>query len=47
MAKFQWEGRGRDGAIKTGVRQRLSKRQRAATPEPFAEMLLGIARSAA
>ena len=34
-------------AIKTGVIQRLSKRQRAATPEPFADMLLGMARSAA
>ena len=34
-------------AIKTGVCQRLSKRQRAATPEPFRDILLSMARSAA
>ncbi len=39
--------RGRDRAVKTGVIQRLSKRQRAATPEAFAEMLIALARSAA
>lgn len=33
-------------AIKTGVCQRLSKKQRAATPPAFAELLLSIARSA-
>jgi hypothetical protein len=33
-------------AIKTGACQRLSKRQRAATPHEFRDMLLGIARSA-
>lgn len=33
-------------AIKTGVRQRLSKRQRAATPPAFRDLLLGIARNA-
>ena len=34
-------------AIKTGVCQRLSKRQRAATPEPFRDLLIGMARSVA
>ena len=33
-------------AIKTGVCQRLSSRQRQATPLPFRELLLGIARTA-
>lgn len=33
-------------AIKTGARQRLSKRQRAATPPEFRDVLLSIARSA-
>jgi hypothetical protein len=33
-------------AIKTGACQRLSKRQRAATPNEFRDVLLGIARSA-
>lgn len=33
-------------AVKTGIRQRLSKRQRAATPIPFRDLLIGIARSA-
>lgn len=33
-------------AIKTGACQRLSKRQRAATPEPFRDLLISIARSA-
>jgi hypothetical protein len=32
--------------IKTGICQRLSKRQRAATPEPFRDLLLSIARTA-
>ena len=32
-------------AVKTGVCQRLSKRQRAATPEPFRDLLLAMARS--
>lgn len=32
--------------IKTGICQRLSKRQRAATPIPFRDLLLSIARSA-
>ena len=32
-------------AIKTGVCQRLSKRQRAATPIPFRDLLLAIART--
>jgi hypothetical protein len=32
--------------IKTGVCQRLSRRQRAATPEPFRDLLLSIARTA-
>lgn len=32
-------------AIKTGICQRLSKRQRAATPEPFRDLLLSIASS--
>lgn len=32
-------------AVKTGACQRLSKRQRAATPEPFRDVLLAIARS--
>jgi hypothetical protein len=29
-------------AIKTGVGKRLSKRQRTLTPEPFAELLIGM-----
>lgn len=33
-------------AIKTGVCQRLSKRQRTVTPEPFAALLLSMARTA-
>lgn len=33
--------------IKTGICQRLSKKQRAATPIPFRDLLLGLARSAA
>jgi hypothetical protein len=33
-------------AVKTGACQRLSKRQRAATPLPFRDLLIGIARSA-
>lgn len=33
-------------AVKTGVVQRLSKVQRTATPEPFRDLLLSIARSA-
>ncbi len=33
-------------AIKTGICQRLSARQRAATPEPFRDLLLSIARTA-
>lgn len=33
-------------AVRTGVCQRLSKRQRAATPEPFRDLLLSIARTA-
>ncbi len=33
-------------AVKTGVRQRLSKNQRAATPLPFRDLLISIARSA-
>lgn len=33
-------------AVKTGVCQRLSKRQRNATPGPFAELLLELARTA-
>jgi hypothetical protein len=33
-------------AIKTGICQRLSKRQRAATPLPFRDLLLAIARTA-
>ncbi len=32
-------------AIKTGIVQRLSKRQRAETPEPFRDLLLNMARS--
>lgn len=32
-------------AIKTGICQRLSKRQRSATPEPFRDLLLDMARS--
>ena len=31
-------------AIKTGVCQRLSRRQRLITPEPFATLMLGLAR---
>lgn len=34
-------------AIKTGRCQRLSKRQRAATPAPFRDLLIGLARGAA
>ena len=34
-------------AIKTGICQRLSARQRAATPPEFAELLIGIANTAA
>lgn len=34
-------------AIKTGICQRLSKKQRAATPIPFRDLLIGIAESAA
>lgn len=34
-------------AVRTGICQRLSKRQRAATPVPFRDLLLAIARSAA
>lgn len=33
-------------AVKTGAYQRLSKRQRAATPELFRDLLLSIARTA-
>ncbi len=33
-------------AIKTGICQRLSKKQRAATPVPFRDLLLSIARTA-
>jgi len=33
-------------ATKTGICQRLSKRQRAATPEPFRDLLISIARTA-
>lgn len=33
-------------AVKTGIIQRLSKKQRAATPAPFRDLLLSIARSA-
>jgi hypothetical protein len=33
-------------AIRTGVCRRLSKRERAETPEPFRDLLLGIARNA-
>ena len=33
-------------AVKTGICQRLSKRQRAATPLPFRDLLLSLARSA-
>jgi hypothetical protein len=33
-------------AVRTGVVQRLSKRQRAATPEPFRDLLIAIARTA-
>lgn len=36
----------RKRAIKTGICQRLSKRQRAATPLPFRDLLLGLARTA-
>jgi hypothetical protein len=32
-------------AVKTGICQRLSKRQRAATPIPFRDLLLAMARS--
>lgn len=32
-------------AVKTGICQRLSQRQRAATPLPFRDLLLGIAKS--
>lgn len=34
-------------AVKTGICQRLSKRQRAATPTPFRDLLLSIAETAA
>lgn len=33
-------------AVKTGICQRLSKKQRLATPHPFRDLLLGIARTA-
>jgi hypothetical protein len=36
----------RKRAIRTGICQRLSRRQRAATPEQFRDLLLSIARSA-
>jgi hypothetical protein len=36
----------RQRAVKRGVIERLSKRQRAATPEPFRDLLLSIARTA-
>jgi len=36
----------RKRAVKTGMCQRLSKRQRSATPLPFRDLLLSIARSA-
>jgi hypothetical protein len=36
----------RSRAVKTGACQRLSKRQRTVTPEPFRDMLIAIARSA-
>lgn len=39
-------GEQRARLIKTGVCQRLSKNQRAATPLPFRDLMLGIARSA-
>jgi hypothetical protein len=32
-------------AVRTGACQRLSKRQRAATPEPFRDLLIGMARA--
>lgn len=34
--------RARKRAIKTGICQRLSKRQRKLTPEPFAQLLIGL-----
>lgn len=37
---------GRRRAVRTGVRQRLSKRQRAATPPAFRDLLLSIAATA-
>lgn len=37
---------GRRRAVRTGIVQRQSKRQRAATPEPFRDLLISIARSA-
>jgi hypothetical protein len=37
---------GRRRAIRTGVRQRLSKRQRSATPPEFRDLLLSIAATA-
>jgi hypothetical protein len=40
------EGAARKRAIKTGICQRLSKKQRAATPLEFRDLLLSIARSA-
>lgn len=55
MAKgdFQWTSyleyntdKGRRRATRTGIVQRLSKRQRAATPEPFRDLLISIARTA-
>ena len=36
----------RKRAVRTGACQRLSQRQRAATPEPFRDLLLSIARTA-
>lgn len=41
------DDKARKRAIKTGICQRLSRRQRIITPEPFKQMLLNIARSAA
>jgi hypothetical protein len=39
------EPRARKRAIKTGICQRLSKRQRKLTPEPFAKLLIELAES--
>lgn len=36
----------RKRAVKTGICQRLSKRQRAATPVEFRDLLIGIAETA-